>query len=163
MNAKNLVIGLNWVGDVLLSFPAIYDMGINEKVDIITRPHLSELYRLHPSVGKVWKVETKRPLWEFMTPLLAVRKMRYDKIVVLPRSFRSGMASFICGGKERIGYRGELRDLLLNKAVSLPQNYEKIHESQLHSFLVSKAGFKAFGKKLIPEKECLKPPDGPLK
>lgn len=139
---KVLVFGLNWVGDVVMSFSAVANaaIGSTEKVDIVTRPHLSNLYKLHPGIGNVWTMDTKRPFWSLLPQFLRLRRRGYDLIVVLPRSFRSAWHAFLCGGKTRVGYAAEGRSLLLTLPLPLPSRFEKLHESRLHVHLMAAAG-----------------------
>jgi len=139
---KVLVVGLNWVGDVIMSFSAIANaaIGSTEKVDVITRPHLAPLYKLHPGIGNICAMDTKRPFWRLLPEILRLRRRAYDIIVVFPHSFRSALHAFLCGGSLRAGYASEGRSVLLTLALPIPARFEKQHESSLHVHLVAAAG-----------------------
>ena len=155
---KTLFIGLNWIGDLIMSFPAISAAAIRgkRKVDILTRPHLAELYSFHPGVGTAFGLDN-RSLLRSLPAIRALRQHQYDRIIVLPNSFRAALTAFACGSSRRVGYVGQLRGLLLHRAVENPENLVKIHESSLHLALVQEAGFDAFESPLptpvIPEAE----------
>lgn len=131
---KTLFFGLNWIGDVVMSFPALAAAARQdgEPVDVLTRPALAPVYSLSPAVGEIIGLDTKRPFWHLLPELIAVRKRRYDRIVILPRSFRSAFLAFLSGSARRRGFSGEGRGILLNDAVPLPTWAESIHESHLH-------------------------------
>ncbi len=143
---KVLCFGLNWVGDVVMSYGALANaaIGAGQPVDVVTRPHLSPLYKLHPGVGKVWAVDTKAPFWRSLPAILRWRRTGYDMVIVLPRSFRAAWLAFLTGGKMRVGYAGEGRSPLLTLALPLPTRYEHRHESRLHAHLVAAAGLPDF-------------------
>jgi hypothetical protein len=71
-----LFFGLNWVGDVVMSYGAIANaaIGAGRPVDVVTRPHLAPLYHVHPGVGKVWAVDTKAPFWRSLPTILRWRR-----------------------------------------------------------------------------------------
>jgi len=139
---KVLIIGLNWVGDIIMSFPAIKKaaQSAGNRVDVVTRPHLSYLYSLNPSVDRIWEIDNRLPFWKTISNCLRVRKQKYDLIITLPGSFRSAFSAFLCGGNTRTGFKGEFRGLLLNRAFSLPELSERRHESELYSNLVELSG-----------------------
>ncbi len=140
---KVLVVGLNWMGDVIMSFPAIHQCSAGKQtaVHILTRPHLADLYKLHGGIERIWEVDTKNKLWYNIEIFGKVRRERFDRILVFPRSFRSAFTAFLCGGKERIGFVGEFRNFLLNRSIPIPDNISGIHESGLYKKLTAGAGF----------------------
>jgi|GEM_PF-700192 len=136
---KTLFLGLNWIGDIVMSFPALAHAAARAggPVDVLTRPALAPVYSLLPCVGRVIVMDTRRPFWQLLPELSAVRKQFYDRIYVLPRSFRTAFVAMLCGGTTRSGYGGEGRGLFLHQAVPVPDWAEKIHESRVHLALVS--------------------------
>lgn len=131
---KTLFFGLNWIGDVVMSFPALAAAAGQDglPVDILTRPALGPVYALSPAVGDIVGLDTKQPFWNLLPELIAIRRRRYGRIVVLPRSFRSAFLAFLCGGVRRRGFDGEGRRLFLNDPASVPPWADAVHESRLH-------------------------------
>lgn len=148
---KTLFFGLNWIGDVVMSFPALALAAkqSGEPVDVLTRPALAPLYSLSPAVGRVIALDTRNPFWKLFPELIEIRKRWYDRIVVLPRSFRSAFLAFLCGGRRRRGFTGEGRGIFLSEALPLPAWADTVHESHLHLALAAKTA---------PD---TRPPDGP--
>lgn len=142
MPSKTLIIGLNWLGDVVMSFPAISSAAVTgrERVDVLSRPNLSSIYRLNQGVGKVWSVDTKTSLLNNLSLIGKIRRCRYKRIIVFPRSFRAASIAFLCGGESRIGYSAEGRDALLHSCPDLPPDFRERHESSLYLDLVMHAG-----------------------
>lgn len=135
---KVLIFGLNWIGDVIMSFPAISSIPSGITVDILTRPHLAELYSFNKRVNKVFKVPTNRGISELLPHIKKIRKQNYDKIIVLPNSLRTALIAFLSKGKS-YGFRADGRSILLNIPINKPQNFKDIHEYKLHKLLVSQA------------------------
>lgn len=122
---RTLVRATNWVGDVVMSLPAVRALRAadpNGTLAILARPWVAELYRLLPEVDEVVVDDTtgadadanarERLVGE-------IRAARFDRAVILPTSFQSAWTLARAGVPERIGYRGEWRGALLTRAVGL--------------------------------------------
>lgn len=134
---RTCLFGLNWVGDVLMSFPALSRAAelAGEPVAIVTRPGLAPLYRLLPAVDTIHAIDTRQAFWHLLPGFAAIRNRSCARVIVLPRSFRTAFQAFFCGGRRR-GYAGEWRSALLHEAVPLPPWAGTVHESFLHLGLV---------------------------
>jgi heptosyltransferase II len=110
---KILVVGLNWIGDVVMSFPALMSL---QKVDVLTRPHLAQLYSLCPAVGNVIQIDWGNFANIKLSEIRKIQKEKYSDIIIFPSSFRAAILAFLIGSKNRTGFSGELR-ANLNKGV----------------------------------------------
>lgn len=118
-----LVRATNWVGDVVMSLPAVRALRASfpaAHLAVLARPWVAALYRVLPGVDEVLEEDPhgahrghagRRRL----AAELAAR--RFDVAVVLPRSFATALTVFLARVPERIGYRGEGRSPLLTRAV----------------------------------------------
>lgn len=109
---RTLVRATNWVGDVVMSLPAVRALRAADpdgSLAILARPWVAELYRLLPEVDEVVVDAAKGRL--------EIQAARFDRAVILPTSFSSALALARAGVPERIGYRGEWRGVLLTKAL----------------------------------------------
>ena len=122
---RTLVRATNWVGDVVLSLPAVRTLRAVDPrgtLAVLARPWVAELYRLLPEVDEVLVDESKDSRADPSTRerlVLKIRDGRFDRAVVLPTSFETAWMLARAGVPERIGYRGELRGALLTRAVRL--------------------------------------------
>ncbi len=135
---KTIFIGLNWLGDIIMSAPAI--AAVPDEVHIVTRPHLAEVYKLLPGNLNVHPVQTKSAFLELVQALKPLRRLQADHVIVLPDSWRAAILAKACAGIESIGFANQMRGLLLDNAVDKPQNYQQMHESDLHFMLIKEAG-----------------------
>lgn len=135
---KALIFGLNWIGDVIMSFPAINAINKRIQIDVLTRPHLAELYAFNNRITNIVKVPTNSGFAELLPYIKSVRKQKYDKIIILPNSLRTALIGCLCGS-ETYGYKSEGRSIFLSKPVPKPDNFQLIHESELHKQLIGKA------------------------
>src|SRR5918995_3238157 len=109
----------NWVGDVVMATPALRALrtlaGPDGALLGIMRSYVSEVL-----AGTTWlddqifydktKQRLGMPSREFFREL---RDARLDRVVLLTNSMRTALIAWRSGARERIGYRGEGRALLL--------------------------------------------------
>lgn len=135
---KTIFIGLNWLGDIIMSAPAI--TAAPGEIHIVTRPHLAELYQLLPGNLIVHPIDTKAAFFEVINALKPLRKIKAEHVITLPDSWRAAILARACGGSESIGFANQMRGLLLDHAIDKPDNFKQMHESDLHFMLVKEAG-----------------------
>lgn len=118
----------NWIGDVVMATPALRalrsNFGSPARFVGVMRPYVAEVL-----AGVQWFDEivsyTKRPQTDECNARKAVRRLRserLDQVLLLTNSFRTAFMAWRSGARERIGYRGQFRSLLLTKAYSLPRD-----------------------------------------
>lgn len=107
-----LVRAPNWVGDVVLSLPALRDLRRNfpeARMEVLARRRVADLY------GAVAEVDAVRA---FDTPGEAVEAARgFDLAVLLPNSFAAAWQVFRARVPQRWGRATDGRGLLLTRAV----------------------------------------------
>ena len=140
-----LLRATNWVGDVVISLPALRALRAHHRGDhlaVLARPWVSDLYRLLPEVDELLVEEPKgRHGGREGRHLLAdeLREKAFDRAILLPRSFATARAVYRAGIPERWGFRGELRSPLLTHPVPFsPRPGE--HELHRHLRLVEATG-----------------------
>jgi heptosyltransferase-2 len=140
-----LLRATNWVGDVVISLPALRALRAHhgrDHVAVLARPWVAELYRLLPEVDDVLVEEPNgRHAGAEGRALLAseLREKGFDRVILLPRSFATAWTVYRAGIPERWGYRGELRSPFLTHPVAFsPPPGE--HETFRHLRLVAATG-----------------------
>jgi heptosyltransferase-2 len=122
---RTLVRATNWVGDVVMSLPAVRALRAADpkgRLAVLARPWVAELYRALAEVDEVLVDASKGPdAGSKASERLAgeIRGKSFDRAVILPTSFETAWTLARAGVPERVGYRGELRGALLTRAVSL--------------------------------------------
>lgn len=142
---KTLVRATNWVGDVVMSRPALRALKAADpsgRLAVLARPWVAELYRLAEEVDDVFIDDASgRHAGGPGRARLAgeVRDAGFDRAVVLPTSFSTALVLARAGVPERIGYRGEGRGPLLTRALRLDLAAGE-HQVWKHLRLASAAG-----------------------
>jgi heptosyltransferase II len=111
-----LVRAPNWVGDVVLSLPALRDLRRRfptARLEVLARPWVAGLYRAVPDVDAV--AESRG----HSADVAAVRG-RFDLGVLLPNSLGTALVLWRAGVPERWGYATDGRGPLLTRGCRVP-------------------------------------------
>jgi heptosyltransferase-2 len=112
-----LVRAPNWVGDVVLSLPALRDIRRafpGARLEVLARPWVADLYR---AVKEVDGVRESRGHARDAAQL----RTAYDLAILLPNSFASAFVMWQAGVPERWGYSTDGRGLLLTRRCRVPR------------------------------------------
>jgi len=112
-----LVRAPNWVGDVVLSLPALRDARRafpRARLEVLARAWVADLYRAVPEVDGV------RESRGTLADADALRQ-QFDRAILLPNSFATAFAVWRAGIPERWGYATDGRGLLLTRRCPVPE------------------------------------------
>ena len=141
-----LVKGTNWVGDTILSFPAVHALGRHfpeARITVLTKSRLAELWRANPAVDEVIPYDMPAGAGRLFGELRIARLIRQrtiDLAVIFPRSFSSALMVFLGGVPRRIGYKSEGRDLLLTERIDCTAELLGRHRMYYYLHLVEHLG-----------------------
>ena len=140
MSEAIIVIGLNWLGDVVMSLPAISAAcSIHKEVHVVTRPHLADVYELSGLPLVIHKVATNDNPLKVIKSMKPLSRILASSAITLPDSLRGAILAKLCKTGNVIGFNVQARGLLLNKKVEKPKDFKLIHESKLHYMLMREA------------------------
>ena len=140
MSEAVIVIGLNWLGDVVMSLPAISAAcSTGREIHIVTRPHLADVYWLSDLPVVVHSIETNANPLKVIKAMKPLSRILASSAVSLPDSFRGAILAKLCKTGNAIGFNVQARGFLLDKKVEKPENFKSIHESKLHYMLMREA------------------------
>ncbi|MEY2538934.1 MAG: heptosyltransferase [Verrucomicrobiota bacterium] len=116
-----LIRANNWLGDAVMSVPAVRAIKRGRPdthVTVLTTENLAPLWKLVPDVDEIISVRGK-------SLFSAVRWIRgrpeFDAAILFPNSLRSALEAWLAGIPRRVGYRGHFRAWLLNQIVREPK------------------------------------------
>lgn len=135
---KTLLRATNWVGDVVLSLPALRALRASfprDRITVLARPWVAELYRLLPEADDVLVEEERGPRLA-----AELRERAFDRAILLPASFGTALTAWRAGIPERIGWRGEGRTALLTRSLSPRIRPPGEHEVWKHLRIAAAAG-----------------------
>jgi heptosyltransferase-2 len=142
----------NWLGDVMLSLPAVRDVRKNfpeARIDVLARPSVAPLY------GAVSQVDGTLESRGTSADAALLRGGGYEAAVLLPNSFGTAFAAWRAGIPERWGYARDGRGLLLTRAVRVPAEVKGASQVFYYRAMLAGAGLRVSGS---PETALLPPP-----
>ncbi len=144
--SKIMVRATNWVGDAIMSLPAIEALRVrfpDTEIVVVAKPSVAELYLNHPAL---LRVITYDPDGEhagrsgFSKFLEILRAERFDAAVLLQHAFHAAWIAWRAGIPVRVGYGTQGRGPLLTHPVVLPSRGQFGHESSEYVELLFRAG-----------------------
>ena len=128
----------SWIGDVVLSLPALKSLRIiypDSRITAIVKPPTEQLLAGHPALDSILKFPSNKgdSFISQFNYALGLRKYRFDLGIVFPNSFHSAFMLMLSGAKLRIGYRTDLRGVLLTHSIPVTRK-EKISAYRVNYF-----------------------------
>jgi heptosyltransferase II len=140
---KILVRATNWVGDAVMSLPAL--RALHEKfpgaeISILAKPWVADLYGREPFCHRVIPY-TPTGLASKWSAARALRPEHFDCAILLQNAFEAAAVAFVARIPERIGYARDGRSALLTRAIPVPKRGEiPRHERFYYLELLRRAG-----------------------
>ena len=141
-----LVKGTNWVGDTIISFPAVHALRRHfpkARISVLTKSRLAELWKANPSVDEVIPYDMPTGAGRILGELQIARLIKQkaiDLAVIFPRSFSSALMVFLGGVPRRIGYKAECRGLLLTERIACTVELLRKHRMYYYLHLIERLG-----------------------
>lgn len=126
-----LVRGANWIGDVVMSMPAVQrlrEFEPNAHIAMLCHEKVRMLWDHNPHLNEVISFNPRPDIGE-------LRRKKFDVAILFPRSFRSAWEVWRAGIPCRVGFDGDGRRWLLTDAVKQSRSerraYKKIEVNQV--------------------------------
>jgi heptosyltransferase-2 len=143
---KIMVRATNWIGDAVISLPAIAALRArfpNSEIVLVAKPWVSEIYMHHPAVSRqiVYDAEGEhRGARGFRELVRKLRAERFDAAILLQNAFQAAWMAWRAGIPVRIGYARDGRSWLLSEAVEVPPPAAYGHQVYYYLELLFRAG-----------------------
>ena len=135
-----LVRATNWVGDAIISVPALREIRRVHpaaQITILARAWVAGLYRREDFCDDVMLYEGGRG-----AVAARLRERRFDCALLLPNAFDAALVAWLARIPRRIGYAREGRSLLLTTAIPVPRPGEiPAHQRYYYLELLRRAGW----------------------
>ena len=123
-----LVRGVNWLGDAVMTTPAL--LRLREffpaaHITLLSPEKIADLWLHHPAVNEVLTFGSGEGAFSLGRKL---RPGKFDLALVLPNSPRSALEVFLAGIPERIGYARPWRNFLLTRPIAPRTAAVKMHK-----------------------------------
>lgn len=125
-----IVRGTNWVGDAMMTLPALRELRRlfpDAHITLATRPWAKGLFIGAEFVDEL-QIHDGRGIGSFFHQVRAWRKGQFDLAILLTNSFASALVAALAKIPVRIGYASDGRTSLLTHAIELPEWRSTRHE-----------------------------------
>jgi heptosyltransferase-2 len=135
-----LIFAPNWLGDAVMSLPAIADLRRalgGAVIDIAARPSIAPMFTRVAGVNHVVALEARGGSTRDTS--LTLRDRAYAAALLLTNSFQTALTAWRAGIPQRWGYRSDWRGPLLTHAVMPP--LARMHQAAHYQHLTRALGF----------------------
>ncbi len=147
-DCKNILVrGVNWIGDAVMTMPAIRSLKLTHpdaRITLLVKPWVSRLFEKDPNIDEIilYSDAHRRLAGKFR---LAKELKNHDfcMALLLQNAFDAAFIAFLAGIPARLGYNRDGRRLLLTKAVPFDDHAKDLHHIEYYLDLVRKLGFSA--------------------
>ncbi|MCK4846179.1 MAG: lipopolysaccharide heptosyltransferase II [Deltaproteobacteria bacterium] len=143
--AKNILVRApNWIGDAVMSLPALSALKAlhpDANVMVLAKPWTIPVYENNPDVSTIIEFgsEYKGILGKFRLGRM-LRGGGFEAAILLPNSFEAAFLSFWARIPKRIGYGRDMRSMLLTKAVEATEEIRARHHVFYYMNLIKAMG-----------------------
>jgi len=134
----------NWLGDAVMSLPAIRairQIFPHAHIALIARPWVADLYSRERSIDRIIPYTAQRGLRAKRDFAAVLRREHFDAAILLQNAFDAALLAWLAGIPERIGYNRDARGLLLTQAIPVPEPGDiPRHERFYYLELLRRAG-----------------------
>ena len=145
----------NWLGDAILTLPAIQAVRAkypDARITAVARQPANEILSFHPAFDSVIKIPFTKSsgIMSQINFARRLRKYQFDVAMVFPNSFRSALLTRFTDVPVRVGYDTDNRSLFLTDPLKIHTEVKEGHGIDFYGHLVSSLGVEDVGKKLTP-------------
>lgn len=156
MQADNILIrGTNWIGDAVMTLPAIAAVRNTfprAKITILVKPWVTDIFRLCPDIDEIMLFQSPGPheglagKWGIARD---IRKKQFDAAILLQNAIEAAIIAFLAGIPVRAGYSSDGRGFLLTHAVRRTKALLKRHQTDYYLEMVKALGCQPAGREAV--------------
>lgn len=150
---KILIRGTNWIGDSIMSIPAMREVRRifpDSHITLHTRSLSEGLFRNASFLDDIISFEKNRwPVTDVYENVGFLKDDDFDVAILFPNSFESALIPFLARVPIRIGYNKDARGLLLTHPVAVPEWKNRRHEVYYYLNLVGELERRVLGRDTV--------------
>ena len=136
MSERILVRGVNWIGDAVMTLPALKSLRkacAKSKVSLLVKPSVAAIFENNLSIDEIILYE-ERFQGAFGKILLSHRlgKKHFSSALLFQNAFDAALITFLAGIPHRMGYNRDGRGFLLTKAIPFNDDDRKMHHIEYY-------------------------------
>ena len=134
-----LIRATNWVGDAVMTMPALEAVRANfpdADITVLARPWVIPLLENHPAVNRVIPYRRgngfKNDFLEIIHVIRQIRAEDFNLAILFQNAFEAALLTFLGGIKNRVGYNTDGRGFLLSHGVRRRDDIMKGHQVEYY-------------------------------
>ncbi len=145
---KILVRSTNWIGDAVMTTPAVRTIRENfpeSEITMLVHPWVSDVFRYSPRVDRLLLYDKKgrhKGIQGMLQLAGELRRETFDCVILLQNAFEAALITLAAGIPVRGGYTTDGRGLLLTHGVQKINELNKKHEVNYYQRIMLGLGFK---------------------
>jgi heptosyltransferase-2 len=143
-----LVRATNWVGDVVMSLPALEVVRENfpiSSITVLARPWVVPLFKDHPAVDAIIPFRKGQGYFAYCGEMARVIKLirneGFELAILFQNAFEAALLAYLGGITFRVGYCGDGRGFLLTHRIVRDEEVLKIHQVEYYMALLQAMGW----------------------
>jgi heptosyltransferase II len=141
---KILIRGTNWIGDAILTLPAVAAIRATypqAHIAVLVKPWVADIYELFSAVDEIIIYENKFDTTAGVFRLARVLKgKKFDAAILLQNAIEAAIIVLAAGIPLRAGYDSDARGLLLTHRVHCTEEIRKVHQIDYYLEMVKALG-----------------------
>ena len=147
MSEKILVRGVNWIGDAVMTLPALRALRKTypeSKISLLVKPAVAAIFEKDPSIDEIILYEERfqSPFGKFVLSQ-RLRKKHFSRAILFQNAFDAALISLLAGIPHRVGYSRDGRGFLLTRPIPFNDDDRKIHHIDYYLNLLRALGIRA--------------------
>jgi heptosyltransferase II len=144
---KVLIRSANWVGDAVMSLPAIAAVRRalpRAEISILAKPWVAEMFEKNPVVDRVLIYQSPGIHQGLGGKWRLARQLKgegFELAILLQNAFEAALISFLAGIPRRAGYNTDARGFLLTHPVAMTGRIKRRHQVDYYLEMVGSLGF----------------------
>jgi len=144
-----LIRGTNWVGDALMTTPAVAAIRRNfpeARISMLVVPWVMDIFTHNPHIDEVipyFREGRHKGIQGKMVLVKELRERKFDLSILLQNAFEAALLAWGARIPRRAGYDTDMRGLLLTHAVARRPEYKKVHQTEYYLTMVRGLGLEA--------------------
>ena len=156
MQADNILIrGTNWIGDAVMTLPAIAAIRNTfprAKITILVKPWVADVFKFCPDVDDIMLYH-QPGVHDGMLGILRLagdlKERKFDTAILLQNAIEAAIISRLAGIPNRAGYNSDGRGFLLTHAVKRTKTVRKLHQIDYYLEMVKALGCQPVGREAV--------------
>lgn len=144
---KNIIVRMpNWVGDLVMATPVLQDLRDRfpeATITAICASHITPILKYDPTINELFSFTKVKGFVHKLTQRSIIAKLQqgqFDLGVLMPNSFSSAWLFKLGQVQHRLGYKGQMRSLLLNHGVDFPAKRKDQHLTTTYKMMLEPLG-----------------------